>query len=513
MTLISHVVVLGGGAAGWLAANHLAKKLESKEPCSVKVTLVESPNIPTIGVGEGTVPAIRKTLHYLGINEADFIRECDATFKQSIKFVDWEVPPSEGRSSHYHHLFDYPCIQPFDLTPYWVLGEFNELSFAEVVSKQSLICDSGLGPKNMLHAEFDGSVHYAYHLDAAKFSHLLTKHAVNNLGVKHVKANVIDVDVNEFGNIVSVETDQGIIAADFFVDCTGFSALLIEKKLGVKFIDKSDMLFADHALAVQVPYADESSPIPCFTQSTAKEAGWIWDIGLTARRGVGYVYSSNHTTHEQAERVLREYVNDDRGNLSVRQIPMRVGYREKFWINNCVAIGLAQGFVEPLEATGLLVYDATARMLADLFPATFPEIQYAAEQFNSLTKNAWDKVIDFVKLHYFITKRSDSDFWLDNRNSTTASDRLLSLLDAWRCRVPTEYDFSSRMEIFNLENYLYVLYGMNYQTTLENRRSRYNQKDYARGIQSYIRRESIEHGKALLPHRELIERIKKYGIQ
>lgn len=510
---IRKVIVVGGGTAGWLAASHLAKKLGSKNPHAIQVTLIESPDIPTIGVGEGTVPAIRKSLQYLGISETDFIRSCDVTFKQSIKFVDWETNPIPGKEHYYHHLFDYPCINPFDLSPYWLLNGREQVKYADAVAIQGRICDLGLGPKNMTHCEYEGSAHYAYHLDAVKFASLLTRHAVETLGVKHQLANVVDVTLDSTGNIETVITDQGDFAADFFVDCSGFSALLIEQKLGVGFVDKRGLLFADYALAAQVPYSEESAPIPSFTISTAKEAGWIWDIGLTTRRGTGYVYSSQHTTHDRAEQVLRNYLGDADGKYSVRKIPMKVGCREKFWVKNCAAIGLSQGFVEPLEATGLLVYDATSRMLADLFPATAGEFAQAAAQFNEHTRNAWDKVIDFVKLHYVISQRDDSEFWLDNRKQETVSDRLLAKLEAWRYQLPNDYDFPGRMEIFNLENYLYVLYGMNYPTNLQARETRYSDNVRAQQLLQNMQRQAQASIQQLLPHRELIKRIHQFGLQ
>lgn len=512
--LIKHVVVVGGGTAGWLTANHLAKRLEAGSANAIKVTLIESPDIPTIGVGEGTVPAIRKTLQYLGISETDFIRECDATFKQSIKFVDWlHNPNSHIANNAYHHLFDFPCIQPFDVSPYWLLHSSQEFSYADAVSIQGRICDLGLAPKQMVDPEYVGTTNYAYHLDAAKFARLLTAHAVKNLGVQHLLANVQQVKLSADGNIEKLVTDKGEVTADFFVDCSGFSALLIGQHLKVGFIDKKSTLFADYALAVQVPYADENTSIPCYTIATAKESGWIWDIGLTTRRGTGYVYSSAHTTHERAEEVLRTYLGAAHKNVSCRKIPMNVGYREKFWVKNCAAIGLSQGFVEPLEATGLLVYDATARMLADLFPAHFDEIPAAAAQFNLRARHAWDKVIDFVKLHYFISRRDDSEFWRDNRLPETASEDLLAKLASWQYQLPTEYDFPSRMEIFNLENYLYVLYGMNYSTDLRGRASRYLEGARAQVVMQKIQQQAMAASKQLLPHRELIDRIKRYGLQ
>lgn len=511
---IRKVIVVGGGTAGWLSACHLAKKLQSHLPEGVEVCLIESPDIPTIGVGEGTVPAIRRSLEYLGISETDFVRECDATFKQSIKFVDWvKSPGCHSGKNYYHHIFDYPSIAPLDVTPYWLLDHQQNMSYADAVAFQGRLCDLGYGPKNMTHPEYMGATNYAYHLDAAKFALLLTRHATNRLGVRHILANVKAATLDEAGNIDRLITDQGEFTADLFVDCSGFSSLLIGQTLEVDFINKQHQLFADNALAVQVPYDRADAPIPCHTLATAKEAGWIWDIGLFARRGTGYVYSSAHTSHERAEQVLREYLGPIGESVSLRRIPMQVGYREKFWHKNCVAIGLSQGFVEPLEATGLLVYDATARMLADLFPATTLTMAITAEKFNQRVRYAWDKVIDFVKLHYCLSQRDDSDFWRDNRSEASLTTSLQERLQYWQQAVPSDYDFSSRMEIFNLENYLYVLYGMNFPTAIEAIRYRYPHVQQARQIIARNQQRLEQVIAESLPHRELIRRIQLYGLQ
>lgn len=511
---IRKVIVVGGGTAGWLSACHLAKKLQSHSDQGVEVCLIESADIPTIGVGEGTVPAIRRSLEYLGISETDFVRECDATFKQSIKFVDWvKNPVGANAGDYYHHVFDYPAIAPFNLTPYWLLDYQKKIPFVDAVSIQGKLCDLGLAPKNMTHPEYQGVANYAYHLDAAKFALLLTRHATSKLGVKHVLANVLEVNTDEQGNIASLVTDQGSYSADIYVDCSGFASLLLGQTLGVKFIEKKHQLFADTALAVQVPYESAEAPIPCYTVATAKEAGWIWDIGLFARRGTGYVYSSAHTSHDRAEQVLRDYLGHSADGFSVRRIPMQVGYREKFWYKNCVAIGLSQGFVEPLEATGLLVYDATARMLAEQFPATTDAIDITAKKFNQRAQYAWDRVIDFVKLHYLLSCRDDTDFWLDNRKQESVPDSLLERLEFWRHAVPTDYDFSSRMEIFNLENYLYVLYGMQFPTEIESVRYRYPDLQAASQLLEQQRVKFSRIASELIPHRELIKRIKQYGLQ
>lgn len=515
---VKNVLVIGGGTAGWLSACHLAKRLQTNDPDGVKVTLVESPDIPTIGVGEGTVPAIRASLKHLGISESDFVRECDVTFKQSIKFVDWLHEPGKSRNNYYHHVFDYPAIADTDLTPYWLMGQAGDASFVDAVSVQGQVCDRGFGPKLMTHPEYEGATSYAYHLDAAKLARFLTKHATEKLGVQHILATVQDVRLSEGGEIETVETKEvGSLTADLFVDCTGFAALLIGGKLGSKFISKSDVLFVDHALAVQVPYMSPDTPIACHTIATAKEAGWIWDIGLSKRRGTGYVYSSSHTSHERAETAMRDYLRETVGDkadvLECRRIPMQIGYREQFWVKNCVSIGLSQGFVEPLEATGLLVFDATARMLADLFPPTKATMPATAARFNDRVRFAWDRVIDFIKLHYCLSRRDDSDFWRDNRDAAIIPQSLKDNLTLWRYQPPSSYDFSSRLEIFNLENYLYVLYGMDFQTDMSPIAYRYRDVQQAKAEFEALQQMTEQITSQLLPHRELINRIKKYGLQ
>ncbi len=510
---IQRIIIVGGGTAGWLTANHLAKALKPKDNSGIEITLVESPNIPTIGVGEGTVPLIRQSLLSFGISETEFINECDVTFKQGIKFVNWVNNPQPDQAQYYHHVFDYPQLEPLDLTHYWLnqLSK-NGTSFVDAMSVQGQVCDLNLAPKTITTPEYQGMTAYAYHLDAGKFAQLLQRNAVDNLGVKHLKADVDRVTLTEDGAIAElITTEMGSLAADFYVDCTGFTSLLLGQALDVPFIDKSDVLFADHAVVMQVPYRDKQQVIPSYTQAIAQNAGWLWDIGLTQRKGIGHVYSSAHCSHQQAEQVLRQYAGNN--DLPTRVIEMHVGYREKFWHKNCVAIGLSQGFVEPLEATGLLVFDATAKMLAEQFPASTADLPLVADQFNQRVTYSWEKVIDFIKLHYCLSKRDDSDFWLDNRAPSSIPNSLQERLERWKYQPPSKYDFFSGFEIFNLENYLYVLYGMHYPTDTHPIAYRFADEHQAKQQWQRIRSESQQAIGFLPKHRELLDKIKRYGLQ
>mgnify|MGYP001813067648 FL=1 len=229
------------------------------------------------------------------------------------------------------------------------------------------------------------------------------------------------------------------------------------------------------------------------------------------------MYSSDHIDHDAAELELRDYlrrsIGEQADQVSCRRIPMQVGYRERFWFRNCAAIGLSQGFVEPLEATGLLMFDATARMLAEQFPATRDLMPLLSERFNQRVRFAWERVIDFIKLHYCISDRDDTRFWRDNRDECSIPDSLRENLALWRHQVPSEYDFSSRLEIFNLENYLYVLYGMDYPTDISAIAYRYRGDKQAREMVAQSRSLAEQAQSALLPHRALLDKIHRYGLQ
>jgi tryptophan halogenase len=367
------------------------------------VTLVESPDTPIIGVGEGTWPTLRSTLQKMGVSETDFFRECDASFKQGAKFARWTT--GAENDAYYHPLMLPQGFEQVNLAPHWLSGKTNG-SFCDAVCPQGVICDNGLAPKSITTPEYEGAANYAYHLDAGKFAPFLQKHCCEKLGVRHVLANVTKVNRADNGDIASIETDRtGAVAGDLFVDCTGFRALLIGETMGVGFRDCSDVLFCDTALAVQLPYESEDAPIPTHTISTAQSAGWIWDIGLPARRGTGHVYSSRHISESEAERELRAYLGPAGRDLPIRKIPIRSGHRETFWKGNCVAVGLAAGFLEPLEASAIVLIELSAKLIAEQMPMTRGVMGIVAKRFNETTHYRWGRIIDFLKLHYVLEAR------------------------------------------------------------------------------------------------------------
>lgn len=506
---IQSVVVVGGGTAGWITAGRIAARHNT---CAggVRVTLIESPTIPTIGVGEGTWPTMRNTLRKIGIAETQFMRECDAAFKQGAKFTRWV---NGGADDFYYHPLMLPqAFTKMNLAPYWH-HDARGRSFSSAVCFQEAVCEHGLAPKLITTPEYAGVANYAYHLNAGKFAELLRRHCVEQLGVRHVLDDVTGINAAPNGDISSVTTAaSGAISGDLFVDCTGFSALLIGKHFGVPFIDRSDVLFADNALAVQVPYDDASAPIACHTISTAQAAGWIWDIGLQSRRGVGYVYSSRHVDHDAAVTTLRDYVGPRIEGLSLRRIPIRSGHRRLFWQNNCVAVGLSAGFLEPLEASALVLVELSAEMISEQLPPCREVMDVLAKRFNETFSYRWDRIIDFLKLHYMLSQRGEP-FWQDNRDPTTIPSDLKEQLDLWRYCPPGDHDFTSNKEVFPAASYQYVLYGMGFRTDTRFMAHTLTQADSAREQFAQNDR-AIQQALVTLPkHRALLQKVQQYGFQ
>ncbi|WP_111979254.1 tryptophan halogenase family protein [Algibacillus agarilyticus] len=458
--LIKDIVIIGGGTAGWLTAGILSSKLKSRvQSGELSITLCESPNIPIVGVGEGTWPTMPETLRSLGISETDFIRECDVSFKQGSKFVGWG---NEQSSGSYVHPFDLPEFGLDGFLAHQWNSNLYPHSFAQTFTTQENLGDAGLAPKTISTAEYAKYANYGYHLNATKFSTFLQKHCVKHLNIKHILAEVEDVKLATSGQITSVYlAGKGDLTGDLFIDCTGFKSLLLGESLGVKFKKVDDILFADTALATHVDYTNNQSPIASFTLSTAQRAGWIWDIGLPCRRGVGYVYSSQYTDHQTATQDLHQYIKSSSSNvknIETREIKFTAGHRELFWKENCVAVGLSAGFLEPLEASAIVLVELSAAMIAEQLPNTHDELPIRAKRFNQKFNYHWSRAIEFLKLHYLVSERSTS-FWQDNRAEASVPERLKELMQLWQYDVPKYSDFEQGGELFQAASYQFVLYG------------------------------------------------------
>ena len=483
------VVIAGGGTAGWLTAGYLARRLAADLPGGVSITLVESAEIGVLGVGEGTFPTIRRTLATIGIDEADLVRRCGATFKQGAKFAHWRHAP--GRSpDHYLHPFQVAEAKDgLELLPYWLLGLGGDENWDEVANPQKKAADAHRAPKLPTHPDYVGPLNYAFHFDAVALAGLLREQAVKN-GVEHKVDTITQVLLREDGSIDGLRTERGgLLTADLYIDCTGFRAELIGKAMGMPFRSCRDVLFCDRALAAQLPYERPDDPIASYTISTAQDEGWIWDIGLDRRRGIGHVYSSGHVDDAGAEERLRAYLGPAGADAEVRRFRFEAGFREVNWHRNCVAIGLASGFFEPLEATGIVFAEVAAGMVANLFPWG-GDYETSARQFNANLLRRYERARDFIKLHYCISERRDSAFWRDNVAASSVPDSLAELLDRWRFRPPNELDIDPGIDIFTAASWQYVLYGMGWKTDLGPRAGMFRFHDDARRAFADVRRQA-----------------------
>ncbi len=512
---IQKVVIAGGGTAGWLTAGLIAANHQHRIGKDLSITLIESPDIAAIGVGEGTWPSMRDTLKKIGLRETDLFQKCDASFKQGAKFAKWIT--GEKNDFYYHPLVLPTGFYEADLAAAWLSGDKKQ-SFADAVCSQSHLCEQGLAPKQITTPEYAAVANYAYHLDSVKLGSLLKQHCTEKLNVAHVSAHISAVNPLPNGDIGSLTTSDGhTIEGELFIDCTGLNSLLLGKHFQVPFHSKTDVLFNDRALAIQIPYENEDDPIACHTISTAQKVGWTWDIGLPTRKGVGLVYASEYMTDDAAEKVLQDYIAESlgekkAGQFNPRLININPGHREHFWHKNCVAVGLSAGFLEPLEASALVLVESAAAIISDELPSNRKMMDIVAKRFNKRMHYYWDTIVDFLKLHYLLSKRTDHQYWLDHRDPAHFSDGLKDSLDLWRFQVPNQYDFPLTQEMFPAASWQYVLYGMGFETELLGNKP---SKSINTALKFMHQSASFTEKciKGLQGHREVINRINQFGMQ
>ena len=399
---IRRVVIVGGGTAGWMAAAALSRFLDRE---AVDIRLVESEEIGTVGVGEATIPPIRSFLGMLRIDEHEFVAQTQATFKLGIEFVDWLRPGArymhpfgvygadmEGVPFHQYFLRLHGIDPRYDI---------EDWSLSTVAARMGRFAPPPGAQFPLNHLA------YAYHFDAGLVAQYLRRYA-ERLGVRRTEGRVVDVELRpEDGFIERLVLRGGErVEGDFFIDCSGFAALLTEQALGVKFVDWSQWLPCDRAVAV--PSASAGAPSP-YTQAIAREAGWQWRIPLQHRTGNGYVFSSQVASTEQATETLLANL-DGEPLAEPRVLKFKVGRRRTLWNRNCLALGLAGGFLEPLESTAIHLVQAGISKLLGLFPDTgFDPVEI--DEYNRQMAATYEQVRDFLVLHYKLTERDDSGLW------------------------------------------------------------------------------------------------------
>jgi tryptophan halogenase len=405
---VREILIVGGGTAGWMTAALLQRRLDLRR---FRVTLVESRSVGTIGVGEATVPPIVPFLRACAIDEREFMLRTNATFKLAIRFDDWLRP---GASLWHPFGQIGGLIDGVPVFHHWWKRRSEghaEGAYCDY-SLQALLGERGRGPRPVTASSIvmdQGA--YAFHLDASAFAVYLAGRGAR-AGVRHVIDDVRGVALDERGFVRHVETaEHGPLAADLFVDCSGFRGLLIEQQLGDPWIDWSDTLLCDRAVTLPLP---RDPAMPPFTRSTAAPAGWIWRIPLQHRTGTGYVYSSRFVSDDDAARALVAHSGPDAERETPRALRMRVGRRTRFWVGNCVSIGLAAGFVEPLESTGLFLIQAGVEQLIEHFPDRDMSPRLAAA-YDERMAATFDEVRDFIVLHYALSGREDTPFWKASR--------------------------------------------------------------------------------------------------
>jgi len=386
-----------------MAAGSLSKFIEDK---NISVTLIESPNIGTIGVGEATIPNFVAFNKSIGIDEIDLIKETQATFKLGIKFNNWY----QKDSTFFHPFADYGLkINDVEFHHYVnkmkLQGEVLDLKnycFATTLANYGRFAQPNPNPPSPL-ADYS----YAYHLDATLYARYLHKFSISK-GIKHISANVIGTKINNNSGFIDavVLDDNSEITADIFIDCSGFKGILIKEAMNVGLRDLSKYLPCDRAVAVQTELT--GSPTP-YTIATARDSGWQWCIPLQHRMGNGYIYSSEFEENQTAMDSLLRNVDGKTIN-EVRQFDLPLGARDVIWEKNCFALGLAAGFLEPLESLGLSLIQTALTKLYTFFPDTSFNI-YDIAEVNRLHNSEIDRAVDFLTLHYKLTKREDTAFW------------------------------------------------------------------------------------------------------
>ncbi|WP_111977627.1 tryptophan halogenase family protein [Algibacillus agarilyticus] len=447
------IVILGGGTAGWIAANLFAHHWQQKDKIkgsnkelskNIEITLIESPNVSTVGVGEGSTPTLKRLFEMLNISEAEWMPRCNATYKLNIKFNGWS--PKSGIASYSH---PFPTqVDTFNTRAFMVNTRTRRMGLDTTTLPDDFLLNgvlAQLGKGPITPAHFPFKVEYGYHFDSHLLGEFLAEEGQRK-GVFFKQAHVQEVTQDVTGNLKSLVTNKGeVISGDFFVDCTGFASVLMQQTLGVSFKPYKENLFNDSAVVMPTAIGHT---IPVETESTALSSGWCWKIPLTQRFGNGYVYSSDFINSEQAEVEFRQHLNMLNSEASCKHLKMKVGVLSEHWSKNCIALGLSQGFIEPLEATALHLVQISTEIFIEHFEAGQFSNQHQGE-YNKEISERFERIRDYIVAHYKLNTRDDSTYWLANQENEHLSESLLQLLDVWFQRE----DLSVEIERQNLNTH------------------------------------------------------------
>ena len=410
---VNNIIIVGGGTAGWMTASTFVRLFPDK-----KITLIESPNIKSIGVGESTIAQFRKWLALVKIKDYDFMKECDASYKFTIRFTNFH----KKTDSRVDYPFGYPnnIISHVPEGNLWHLKKAYDPSIPLTDYNDSYFPVMALVNNNKVHKEdlddFLFKRDTAFHFDATKFATWLKNNICQN--INHIESEVKLVKLNDDG-IKSLELENGqSITGDLFIDCTGFKSLLLGKSLYEEFLSYSHILPNNKSWATQVDYTDKKNQLVGITNATALKNGWVWNIPLWSRIGTGYVYSDKYTTDNEALQEFKEHLKNEGFDITkheFRNIPMRIGIHKRLFVKNVVAIGLSAGFIEPLESNGLYTVHEFLHNLTRCFERETIS-QWDKDVFNLACRTTYNSWAEFVAMHYALSERDDSDYWKANMN-------------------------------------------------------------------------------------------------
>jgi flavin-dependent dehydrogenase len=426
MSEIKKITIVGGGSAGWMTAATLIKFFPDKE-----ITVIESSDIPTVGVGESTLGGIRYWMSALDIDEKDFMKHTNASYKLSIKFTDFY----DKDYGSFHYPFGNPCTDDTNegLTDWQVkkalYPETPVEDYCRTYYPSMPFVENNKFPTDWSNLyPFRKDTDVAYHMDAALFGKWLKENYCLPRGVKHIDDKVTDISHTLDQGITSLELDKtGKHSADLYIDCTGWKSLLLGGAMKEPFDSFNDIIPNNKAWATQVQYIDKEKEIEPYTNCTAINNGWVWNIPLWSRLGTGYVYSDKHITPEEALEEFKQHLMSDKmtiprtreevEQLTFRPIDMRIGIHKRTWVKNVVAIGLSAGFIEPLESNGLFTVHEFLLMLVSVLQRGHGT-QWDRDVYNTATRSLYENFAEFVALHYALSIREDTPYWQDIRNKS-----------------------------------------------------------------------------------------------
>jgi flavin-dependent dehydrogenase len=425
-TIPRKILIVGGGTAGWMAANLL---MAAWGKHGISINLVESPDVPIIGVGEGSTPLLKRFFSTLNIAEQEWMPACNATYKLGIRFAGWST---RAGYEHYFHPF-FSALDEQATQQFFKDADQQRKSHNAYVHPDNYFLATRLANQKLSSSSLPAdqqAIEYGYHFDSGLLGAFLRKHAIG-LGLTHISDHVVQVKQTSDGAIDCICTQaNGELQADLYIDCTGFSGLLISKTLKEKTISFKENLFNDSAMAVQTPMVVDM-PTPVETRSETLSAGWAWSIPLANRVGNGYVYSSDFISRDAAEKEFREHLGLLDKNIAIKHLTMPVGRIQLHWKKNCLAVGLSQGFIEPLEATALMTTQGTIENFINCINHVSQVTDAVKERFNFHVNNMIEGIRDYIVTHYCVNSRTDTDYWRACRSEVTLSDELSCVLNAW----------------------------------------------------------------------------------